>query len=206
TANGRAPLADLLSTFTACWTLEQMGELGRVDGEGVLGYARSLEQPGGGFRGGLWDEGGDGGYTFYGLGGLAVFGGARPAWRPAVAGERSPRREYHAAPPLAVPRLPGFTKNPARPGAMYGWSFRPTGHRDGNERIERRPGVPPPFPTPPGGRRPPRRRAAGRLPAPAQPGRLRGAGAPARADGPGRLPPRAGQPRRRRRRLPGGLP
>jgi geranylgeranyl transferase type-2 subunit beta len=72
-ANGRAPLADLLSTFTACWTLEQLGARDRVDGEAVLRFAESLEQPGGGFRGGVWDEGCDVEYTFYGLGVLALF-------------------------------------------------------------------------------------------------------------------------------------
>jgi hypothetical protein len=43
----------------------------------VLGYVRSLEKAGGGFRGGLWDEGDDVEYTFYGLGALALL--SRPA-------------------------------------------------------------------------------------------------------------------------------
>ena len=30
-ANGRAPLADLLSTFTGAWTLEELGELDRIE-------------------------------------------------------------------------------------------------------------------------------------------------------------------------------
>jgi geranylgeranyl transferase type-2 subunit beta len=72
-ANGRAPLADLLSTFTGCWTLEQLGERERLGSEAVLAYVRALELPGGGFRGGLWDEGTDVEYTFYGLGTLALF-------------------------------------------------------------------------------------------------------------------------------------
>jgi geranylgeranyl transferase type-2 subunit beta len=67
-ANGRAPLADLLSTFTGAWTLAELGELGRVDAAALLSYARSLELPDGGFRGGLWDDGTDVEYTFYGLG------------------------------------------------------------------------------------------------------------------------------------------
>lgn len=71
-ANNRAPLADLLSTFTAAWTLEQLGGLSRVDAEQVRLYAQSLERPEGGFRGGLWDEGHDVEYTFYGLGVLAL--------------------------------------------------------------------------------------------------------------------------------------
>jgi geranylgeranyl transferase type-2 subunit beta len=71
-ANGRAPLADLLSTFTAAWTLEQLGGLQRLDTEQVRCYVQSLERPEGGFHGGLWDEGYDVEYTFYGLGTLAL--------------------------------------------------------------------------------------------------------------------------------------
>jgi geranylgeranyl transferase type-2 subunit beta len=72
-ANGRAPLADLLSTFTASWTLEQLGGLERLDQEQTRQYAESLQRPEGGFHGGLWDEGCDVEYTFYGLGTLALF-------------------------------------------------------------------------------------------------------------------------------------
>ncbi len=72
-ANGRAPLGDLLSTFTAAWTLEQLGGLSRLDAEQVRSYAESLERPEGGFHGGLWDDGHDVEYTFYGLGVLALF-------------------------------------------------------------------------------------------------------------------------------------
>jgi geranylgeranyl transferase type-2 subunit beta len=71
-ANGRAPLADLLSTFTATWTLEQFGQLYRIDREQVREFARSLEQRDGGFFGGLWDEASDVEYTFYGLGVLGL--------------------------------------------------------------------------------------------------------------------------------------
>jgi geranylgeranyl transferase type-2 subunit beta len=71
-ANGRAPLADLLSTFTGAWTLAELGELGRVDTAALLSYAQSLALPDGGFRGGLWDDGTDVEYTFYGLGVLAL--------------------------------------------------------------------------------------------------------------------------------------
>jgi geranylgeranyl transferase type-2 subunit beta len=71
-ANGRAPLADLLSTFTGAWTLAQMNALDRIDTEAALAYARSLETEGGGFHGGLWDEGLDVEYTFYGLGVLGL--------------------------------------------------------------------------------------------------------------------------------------
>jgi geranylgeranyl transferase type-2 subunit beta len=71
-ANGRIPLADLLSTFTGCWTLAQLGALDRVDTEAAFRFAQSLEQPGGGFHAGLWDERADAEYTFYGLGTLAL--------------------------------------------------------------------------------------------------------------------------------------
>jgi geranylgeranyl transferase type-2 subunit beta len=71
-ANGRAPLADLLSTFTAVWTLDQLGALDRLDCPGCLRYVSSLERAEGGFHGGLWDEGHDVEYTFYGLGALAL--------------------------------------------------------------------------------------------------------------------------------------
>ncbi len=71
-ANGRAPLSDLLSTFTGSWTLAELGELARVDAASLLSYAHSLELPDGGFRGGLWDEGTDVEYTFYGLGAVAL--------------------------------------------------------------------------------------------------------------------------------------
>jgi geranylgeranyl transferase type-2 subunit beta len=71
-ANARAPLADLLSTFTAAWTLAQLDELKRLDVSQVRRYAQSLGRPGGGFHGGLWDDGCDVEYTFYGLGVLAL--------------------------------------------------------------------------------------------------------------------------------------
>jgi geranylgeranyl transferase type-2 subunit beta len=71
-ANARAPLADLLSTFTATWTLDQLGTLDSIDVVQALLYARSLERPNGGFHGGLWDDGCDVEYTFYGLGILAL--------------------------------------------------------------------------------------------------------------------------------------
>ena len=45
-------LADLLSTFTAAWTLEQLGGLHRLDPEQVKDYAEALQRPEGGFRGG----------------------------------------------------------------------------------------------------------------------------------------------------------
>jgi geranylgeranyl transferase type-2 subunit beta len=71
-ANGRAPLADLLSTFTGLWTLDQLQALDRVDTNAAMRYVKMLELPTGGFRGGLWDEQTDVEYTFYGLGCLAL--------------------------------------------------------------------------------------------------------------------------------------
>ena len=71
-ANDRIPAADLLSTFTGGWTLDQIGATGRLDWPAVRDYALSCERPGGGFRGGLWDEQADVEYTFYGLGTLAL--------------------------------------------------------------------------------------------------------------------------------------
>jgi geranylgeranyl transferase type-2 subunit beta len=72
-ANGRAPLADLLSTFTGAWTMDQLGALDRLDADTVRDYAQALELPTGGFRGGLWDDRTDVEYTFYGLGVAGLF-------------------------------------------------------------------------------------------------------------------------------------
>jgi geranylgeranyl transferase type-2 subunit beta len=74
-ANGRVPLADLLSTFTGSWTLSELGALDRLSTAKVLNYADEVEHPPGGFHGGLWDEGYDVEYTFYGLGVLGLFEG-----------------------------------------------------------------------------------------------------------------------------------
>jgi geranylgeranyl transferase type-2 subunit beta len=71
-ANDRAPLADLLSTFTGTWTLDQLGALDRIDVHAACEYVRGVERPEGGFRGGVWDDGHDVEYTFYGLGALAL--------------------------------------------------------------------------------------------------------------------------------------
>ena len=72
-ANDRIPAADLLSTFTAGWTLAQLGAADRIDAEAVRNFAAALESPHGGFRGGLLDDGTDVEYTFYGVGTLALF-------------------------------------------------------------------------------------------------------------------------------------
>jgi geranylgeranyl transferase type-2 subunit beta len=71
-ANDRAPLADLLSTFTGAWTLQQLGALDHLDRQEVRGFVESLELDTGGFRAGLWDNRADVEYTFYGLGCLAL--------------------------------------------------------------------------------------------------------------------------------------
>jgi geranylgeranyl transferase type-2 subunit beta len=71
-ANGRMPVADLLSTFTAAWTLEQLGARDRFDTAAALRYARQLERPEGSFHGGVWDGGFDVEYTFYGLGAVGL--------------------------------------------------------------------------------------------------------------------------------------
>lgn len=73
-ANARAPLADLLSTFTGAWTLAQLGSLDRLDLDGVRAFAQEQEWDDGGFRGGAWDEATDVEYTFYGLGLFALLG------------------------------------------------------------------------------------------------------------------------------------
>lgn len=76
-ANDRIPLADLLSTFTGCWTLHQLGALDRIHVEQALEYVKSLELESGGFLGGAWDEATDVEYTFYGLGTLALLSDVR---------------------------------------------------------------------------------------------------------------------------------
>lgn len=74
-ANDRIPLADLLSTFTGCWTLDQLGALDRINPRRAFQYVQSLERAEGGFLGGVWDEASDVEYTFYGLGSLALLHG-----------------------------------------------------------------------------------------------------------------------------------
>ncbi|QEL16963.1 prenyltransferase/squalene oxidase repeat-containing protein [Limnoglobus roseus] len=71
-ANDRIPAADLLSTFTGAWTLDQLGGRDRLNLPAIRDYAEECESPRGGFHGGLWDEGIDVEYTFYGLGTLAL--------------------------------------------------------------------------------------------------------------------------------------
>lgn len=71
-ANTRIPIADLLSTFTGCLTLADLGALDEIDVPAVRRYAKQLEQPDGGFLGAVWDHVADVEYTFYGLGTIAL--------------------------------------------------------------------------------------------------------------------------------------
>lgn len=71
-ANTRIAVADLLSTFTGLLTLSDLGATEGVDLQAANAYAQSLACESGGFRGGMWDDGHDVEYTFYGLGVLAL--------------------------------------------------------------------------------------------------------------------------------------
>ncbi|MCE9607789.1 MAG: terpene cyclase/mutase family protein [Planctomycetia bacterium] len=71
-ANTRIPVADVLSTFTATLTLADLGLLGAIEVDAAREYVRSMELPGGGFLGGVWDSATDVEYTFYGLGATAL--------------------------------------------------------------------------------------------------------------------------------------
>lgn len=75
-ANDRIPAADLLSTFTGSWTLADLGAFDRLDRNAIRAYAESLQGSDGGFRGGLWDDGRDVEYTFYGIGVLGLLASA----------------------------------------------------------------------------------------------------------------------------------
>lgn len=71
-ANTRIPLPDMLSSFTGCVTLADLGHLQDIDTAAVERYALSMEQPQGGFRGFEFDPADDVEYTFYGIGLLAL--------------------------------------------------------------------------------------------------------------------------------------
>jgi geranylgeranyl transferase type-2 subunit beta len=71
-ANDRIPAADLLSTFTGGWTLDQLGFASKLDWPAIRAFAEGCARPTGGFRGGVWDDRTDVEYTFYGLGTLAL--------------------------------------------------------------------------------------------------------------------------------------
>jgi len=71
-AHARIPFADVLSTFTGAWTLDQLGAAERLDWPALSHFVESCERPEGGFRGAALDDRGDVEYTFYGLGTLAL--------------------------------------------------------------------------------------------------------------------------------------
>ncbi|MCA9271178.1 MAG: geranyl transferase, partial [Planctomycetales bacterium] len=71
-ANTRIPFADLLSSFTALLTLQDLQGDDEINGAALLRYVRSLELPTGGFRAASLDEATDVEYTFYGLGTLGL--------------------------------------------------------------------------------------------------------------------------------------
>ncbi|MDP6356116.1 MAG: prenyltransferase/squalene oxidase repeat-containing protein [Planctomycetota bacterium] len=75
-ANGRIPAADVLSTFTGLLTLTDLGFDDELELDALRDYVERCEIGTGGFRGGIWDEGRDAEYTFYGLGSLALVSGA----------------------------------------------------------------------------------------------------------------------------------
>jgi len=66
-ANTQIPIADLLSTYTGLQTLHDLGTSSQLDGAGIMRYANSLQQDGGGFLAAAWDELSDVEYSFYGI-------------------------------------------------------------------------------------------------------------------------------------------
>ena len=76
-ANVRAPVADLLSSFTGYLTLVDLYGTDQVNCSKIGSYVDSLQITSGGFRGGLWDNATDAEYTFYGLGSTALLRGSR---------------------------------------------------------------------------------------------------------------------------------
>lgn len=71
-ANTRMPIADLLSTFTGCLTLQSLESLDQIDLDATRQYALSMERTSGGFAGFELDPSDDVEYTFYGLGALSL--------------------------------------------------------------------------------------------------------------------------------------
>lgn len=71
-AHATIPCADVLSTFTGSWTLDQLGAADQLDWPAIRKFVTECERPEGGFRGGILDPTGDVEYTFYGLGTLAL--------------------------------------------------------------------------------------------------------------------------------------
>ena len=71
-ANGRIPIADLLSTFTGLVALLDLQAAEKIDTAAADRYVESLADPAGGFRAAAWDTAVDVEYTFYGLGILGL--------------------------------------------------------------------------------------------------------------------------------------
>jgi geranylgeranyl transferase type-2 subunit beta len=74
TAGARAPLPDLLSTYTALVSLDALGALEAAARSAALAFARACEGPAGGFSALPGDSEVDVEYTYYGLGVLALTG------------------------------------------------------------------------------------------------------------------------------------
>lgn len=74
-ANQQIPTADLLSSFTGLVALHDLDATDKIDRLALGRYAESMARPGGGFRGGAWDNMADVEYTFYGLGTLGLLNG-----------------------------------------------------------------------------------------------------------------------------------
>ncbi|MEO1615597.1 MAG: prenyltransferase/squalene oxidase repeat-containing protein [Planctomycetota bacterium] len=75
TANTRIPFEDLLSTCTGLITLVDLDAADALDHKAAMRYARTMEQPTGGFTGFALDHTADVEYTFYGIATLALCAG-----------------------------------------------------------------------------------------------------------------------------------
>jgi geranylgeranyl transferase type-2 subunit beta len=73
--HSEAPISDLLSTFTALFTLAEMHAISDVRLADAARFTRDLSCPDGGFRGARFKDEPDSEYTFYGIGSLAVLVG-----------------------------------------------------------------------------------------------------------------------------------
>lgn len=71
-ATQSAPIADLLSTFTGCFTLRTLGVLDEALLTRAQTYARAMECDGGGYMGFALEQDPDCEYTFYGLGVMSL--------------------------------------------------------------------------------------------------------------------------------------
>ena len=71
-AHAKAPVSDLLSTYTALITLKTLGETGAAGRKAALEFVRSLMFKAGGFKSVRIDNDSDIEYTYYGLGCLGL--------------------------------------------------------------------------------------------------------------------------------------